>query len=111
MKKSFTVVIFRLNTPLVSEMLIVKKLPLLFCLVVALTAQAQNISGTIIDSVKLEPIAFANVVLADGIHGTTTDIEGHFKLTLPEGYRQSITISHVSYQKKICQSPTFKNER
>ncbi|MFM8913309.1 MAG: DUF5686 family protein, partial [Flammeovirgaceae bacterium] len=77
----------------------IKKLLLLASYFVSLSGFAQVISGKIIDSLKLEPIAFANVVLADGIHGTTTDIEGNFQLTLPVGYSQPITLSHVSYQK------------
>ncbi|MBS1554214.1 MAG: carboxypeptidase-like regulatory domain-containing protein [Bacteroidetes bacterium] len=71
-------------------------LPFLFF---ATTSYAQVISGKIVDSLKREPVAFANIVLADGIHGTTSDIEGNFKLSVPAGYQQAITISHVSYQK------------
>jgi hypothetical protein len=50
---------------------------------ISLSAYAQTISGKIIDSLKMEPVAFANIVLADGIHGTTTDIEGHFNWLCP----------------------------
>jgi len=69
----------------------------------------QIISGRVIDSLKLEPIAFANIVLADVIHGTTTDIEGNFKIAIPAGYSQAITISHVSYQKMVLPLSYFTN--
>ena len=72
------------------------------------TSYAQIISGKIVDSLKHEPVAFANIVLADGIHGTTSDIEGNFKLSLPAGYQQAITISHVSYQKVKLPLSFFK---
>ena len=83
-------------------------LPFLFF---ANTSYAQVISGKIVDSLKREPVAFANIVLADGIHGTTSDIEGNFKLALPEGYRQAITISHVSYQKMKLPLSFFDRQR
>lgn len=76
-----------------------KRLLFVLSCCISTSAYSQTISGKIIDSLRLEPIAFANVVLADGIHGTTTDIEGNFKLHVPVGYSQFITISHVSYQK------------
>jgi subtilisin-like proprotein convertase family protein len=66
---------------------------------VSFSVYSQTISGRVIDSLKREPIAFANLVLSDGMRGTTTDIEGNFKLVLPMGYSQEITISHIGYQK------------
>ncbi len=73
--------------------------------------QSQTITGKIIDSVKVEPIAFANLVLDDGIRGTTTDIEGNFTLTLPAGYSGKITISHVSYQRIKLPASYFAKNR
>ncbi|MFN6089038.1 MAG: carboxypeptidase-like regulatory domain-containing protein [Cyclobacteriaceae bacterium] len=62
-------------------------------------ANGQIISGKIVDSLKNEAIAFANIALADGIRGTTSDIEGNFSLRVPENYNGMILISHVSYQR------------
>ncbi len=65
-------------------------------------AHAQiTIRGRIMDSVTLQPIAFANLSLEDGRTGTTTEIEGNFSLSVPSGYTGNIYISHVSYQKRI----------
>lgn len=73
--------------------------------------QSQTISGKVIDSVKVEPIAFANLVLDDGIRGTTSDIEGNFTLNIPAGYSGMITISHVSYKRlKLPLSYFTKNK-
>ncbi|MFM7487504.1 MAG: DUF5686 family protein [Cytophagales bacterium] len=83
-------------------------LPFLFFVA---TSYAQVISGKIVDSLKREPVAFANIVLADGIHGTTSDIEGNFKLSVPAGYQQAITISHVSYQKTKLPLSFFNKHR
>ena len=60
-----------------------------------------TISGRIMDSVTLQPVAFANLSLEDGRTGTTTEIEGNFSLAIPSGYTGNIDISHVSYQKRI----------
>jgi hypothetical protein len=88
-----------------------KKLFFVVGFLLSFSSFSQTISGRIIDSLKLEPIAFANVILADGIHGTTTDIEGNFKLPVPAGYSQFITISHVSYQKIKLPISYFKTTK
>ncbi|MBS1490309.1 MAG: carboxypeptidase-like regulatory domain-containing protein [Bacteroidetes bacterium] len=56
------------------------------------------IKGKIIDSVSRQPVAFANLTLADGRSGSTTDIEGSYTLFVPPGYSGYITISHISYK-------------
>lgn len=76
-----------------------KRLTVFFLLILTYSTQAQTISGKIIDSIKVEPIAFANLVLDDGIQGTTSDIEGNFTFFIPANYSGKITISHVSYKK------------
>jgi hypothetical protein len=74
---------------------------------VSIYSNGQSISGRVIDSLKNEVVAFANITLADGIRGTTSDIEGNFTLRLPSGYDGLITISHVSYQKTILPVKNF----
>lgn len=64
------------------------------------TGRAQTvISGKMVDSLSQQPIAFVSVTLQDGRHGTNSDIDGNFRLHIPEGYQGSIYFSHVSYQK------------
>jgi hypothetical protein len=83
----------------IGQIYFVRNLLALLLLSAAHFLQAQTISGKIIDSVKVEPIAFANVILDDGIRGTTSDIEGNFSFAMPAGYTGTVTISHVSYKK------------
>jgi hypothetical protein len=71
----------------------------------------QIIQGKLLDSLKSEPIAFANITLEDGIRGTTSDIEGNFTLKFPSNYQGSILISHVSYQKTKLPLDYFKNHK
>lgn len=74
--------------------------PLLVLFIISVETHAQSfVSGKVIDSLSLEPIAFANITLEDGRHGTTSNIEGNFKLLVPAGYTGLFYFSHVSYQK------------
>src|SRR3982750_3573533 len=68
-----------------------------------------TLQGRVIDSLTLQPIAFANLSLEDGRTGTTTEIEGNFTLTIPSGYNGSIYISHVSYKKQILSLSYFQS--
>lgn len=60
----------------------------------------QVIRGKVVDSLRLEPVAFANLILDDGVSGTTTSIDGHYELRLPAGYSGNILLSHVSYKRR-----------
>ncbi|MBL7844737.1 MAG: carboxypeptidase-like regulatory domain-containing protein [Cyclobacteriaceae bacterium] len=67
----------------------------------SLSALAQQvIRGRVIDSLKLEPVAFVNLILDDGVNGTTTGIDGYYELRLPTSYSGNILLSHVSYKRK-----------
>ena len=68
--------------------------------IVSVETMAQSlVSGKVIDSLSLEPIAFANITLEDGKHGTTSNTEGNFSLLVPAGYTGRYYFSHVSYKK------------
>ncbi|HEY9044991.1 MAG TPA: DUF5686 family protein, partial [Ohtaekwangia sp.] len=74
------------------------------------TGHAQTaISGRVIDSLTQQPIAFVSVTLEGGRHGTNTDIEGNFKLSIPSGYSGYVYLSHVSYQKIRLLLSAFRN--
>ncbi|MFT7154273.1 MAG: hypothetical protein ACJAVL_001003 [Bacteroidia bacterium] len=49
----------------------------------------EAISGFVRDSLTNEPLVFAHVILNDGARGTTTDLNGFFKI------RTSVSVSHV----------------
>lgn len=72
---------------------------LVILLIIAHRATSQSISGKVVDSLKNESVAFANISLSDGVRGTTSDITGNFSLRIPADYTGMILISHVSYQR------------
>ena len=78
-----------------------KKLFLLLVavLTVALSSMAQTrtIRGTVIDGETAEPILGASVVPVGSTTGVSTDIDGHFVLTINSNVKQ-ITVSYVGMQ-------------
>lgn len=83
---------------------------LLLPFVISFNSFSQIISGKLIDSLKGEPVAFANIALEDGIRGTTSDIEGNFRFIIPADYTGTINISHVSYNKEKIPVSHFKTK-
>ncbi len=73
-----------------------------------MTGRGQGqVTGRVLDSLTLEPIAFVNIALEDGMHGGTTDIEGNFRIQVPPGYSGYFLVSHVSYNRmKLRLKPT-----
>ena len=59
-------------------------------------AMAQTITGQVVDEKTNEPLAFVNLILSNGNGGATTDIDGNFKITIPEGVHVKIT--YVGYE-------------
>jgi Family of unknown function (DUF5686)/CarboxypepD_reg-like domain len=80
-------------------------------LFISLSSTSQSISGKVVDSLKNEAIAFANISLSDGVRGTTSDIEGNFSLRIPADYNGMILISHVSYQRVSLPASYFKKAK
>lgn len=73
---------------------------------------SQNrIQATVIDSISRQPIAFAYITLSDNRTGTSTEVEGNFSLTIPQGYTGSVTISHVSYQQLVLPLSYFQTNK
>ena len=69
---------------------------LLFLLFLATNLIAQkNISGTVKD-MNGEALIGANIAIEGTAHGTNTDLDGHFELTLPEG-ANTLKISYTGY--------------
>ncbi|MBL4667972.1 MAG: carboxypeptidase-like regulatory domain-containing protein [Flavobacteriales bacterium] len=63
-----------------------------------LLAQHQ-IKGKVIDSKTKDPLAFVNIVINNSNKGTTTDIDGVFKLNSPVSI-SSLKLSYVGYEPK-----------
>ena len=63
----------------------------------------QNIKGKILDESSQEPIPFASVIIleSDPLIGTTTDIDGYFKISnVPLG-RYDIKVSYIGFEPAI----------
>jgi len=71
-----------------------------------LLAQYQY-SGTILDSLSNEPLAFVNVVDPADMRGTTTDIDGKFQLQ-SETPIEVLRFSYVGYRDKAIQTAKLK---
>ena len=56
------------------------------------------VTGTVEDS-HGEPIIGANIVVENGTTGTITDIDGAFKLAVPQGAK--LKISFIGYETKV----------
>ena len=71
----------------------------IICLL-ALSAQAQRVmvSGKVMDAQTKESLHGANIYLRKQSKGATSDVGGHFKLSLPKGNNVEMTISYVGYQ-------------
>ena len=60
-----------------------------------------DITGQVMDQVEGNPLAFAHVTVLNGSLGTTTNMDGFFRLRIPEGYEaDSLKVSYLSYQSK-----------
>ena len=80
----------------------------------AASTQAQRISGTIVDSLTGEPLAFSHVGIFNTSYGTISNIEGKFSIIVPEEHKEgklsssylgyelmSISISSISLDKEL----------
>lgn len=71
---------------------------LLFCFVSVSYMQAQNISGTVVDSSN-EPLIGVSVVIKNTANGTITDIDGRYSVTVPDS-KSTLVFSYIGYVTK-----------
>ena len=65
---------------------------------IAANAQVFSVSGTVMDSVTKQKLAFVNIIVNDeGTFGTTTDIDGNFSITSKKAI-ETLTFSYVGYK-------------
>lgn len=77
----------------------------LLLILMALAAQAQNITvhGTVISSTDNEPLIGASVISEiKGVAGVATNIDGNFKITVPDG--SNLIVSYVGYMPKTVKA-------
>lgn len=63
----------------------------------------QSIKGEILDSISLEPLIGANVVVLGTSLGAATDLEGRFKIVGIPSDKDIIKISYLGYHSKVIQ--------
>lgn len=64
---------------------------------------SQTLRGTVTDSLTGEPLAFVNIVVQQRKTGTTTDIDGKFRLSARAG--ETLIFSHVGYRPALVRVP------
>ena len=85
--------------------MLMKKSVLLFICLVGLIgnvafAQSREVSGKVTAASDGYGIPGANVVVKGTTQGTITDIDGSYRLSVPEGYN-TIVFSFIGYANKI----------
>ena len=72
-------------------------IPLFFCLLtsVVMFAQAQKVTGAVVDAETGEPLIGVTVMELGTTNGTVTDLDGHFQLTVQPDHK--LQLSYVGY--------------
>lgn len=92
----------------------IRKIVFLFCIIfmgLAVKAQVFSVSGTVVDSLTNQKLAFVNVIVNDDGHlGTTTDIDGSFSINSKHEIHK-LTFSYVGYKRKSISVEQLKASR
>ncbi len=66
---------------------------------------AQTVYGFVYDKETREPLVGASVYMDNSTVGTSTDFDGAFELTIPEGIESSFVVSFVGYATLVRSKP------
>ena len=66
---------------------------------------AQTVYGFVYDEETREPLVGASVYMDNSTIGTSTDFDGAFELTIPEGIESSFVVSFVGYATLVRSKP------
>jgi hypothetical protein len=81
-----------------SKLLQIKNYIPVLCLVLAsLKAEAQLIKGRVMDFETDQGVPHASIYFNNSLNGTTSDLDGHFKLDISQNLGQEIVVSCVGY--------------
>jgi hypothetical protein len=79
----------------------VLKFVCLYCLLFSLTSAFSfgqySLKGRVVDAETLEPLLFATVFISNSSIGTSTNKQGEFELSIPEGNHE-LVISYIGFQ-------------
>jgi len=73
-------------------------LEIMLCCSVAWAQQVRSVSGQITDAENNEPVPGAAVFFDNTTVGTTTDLDGNYRLNIPGEGSYRLTVQHVGYQ-------------
>jgi iron complex outermembrane receptor protein len=74
------------------------------------SAQVHSITGFVKDSETKEPIPFCNVIVFKTTKGITTDVNGKFKIDIPNNIHVTLIVSSVGYKSDTIQINEGKNQ-
>ena len=66
-----------------------------------INVNAQTISGQILDYQTNKPVPFANIYFNNSYNGTTSDIDGNFKLNISQNLGEELVVSYVGYKSQL----------
>ena len=66
---------------------------------------AQAVSGFVYDKQTREPLVGASVYMDNSTIGTSTDFDGAFEITIPDGLKSSLVVSFVGYETLVRSKP------
>jgi hypothetical protein len=75
-----------------------------------LNAQGIKYLGIVQDEKTKEPLAFVNIISSDGHYGTTSDIDGKFKIVLPVS-ADSLRFSYLGYETSYVLTQDLKGPK
>jgi len=81
---------------------------ILLAAIIALCAIAQTTITGRISNERGAAVEYATVALVGDTIGTLADAQGHFTLTIPNGKRNDLAITHVSYDKATIPHSTYE---
>lgn len=82
----------------------------LFLIFAGLSGQNVRITGTVIDSISREPLAFVNITYDKSGKGTVSSIDGQFQLDLKKEVRE-LLFSYVGYKQKTISLITLRGRK
>lgn len=77
------------------------KIATVFLFAVSVTiAQSLNINGRVYDKKTGENLVGANIIVKGTNLGTITDLDGNFKIKLPNSKKATLVVSYIGYKTK-----------
>lgn len=75
----------------------------------SVVANAGVVTGSVTDSIASEPLIGASIIVKDKNYGAVTDIDGNYKMTVPDG-KYSLIVRYVGYKDEILPDFNVKGE-